>query len=157
MPYDRLLRHREKELGIAFNVTFCVLNRQPVFVSDAAATIVAAAVRRCDQLEISRTHAWVVMPDHVHWLLSVEPGISISRAVAGVKANSSRRLGEAGFVAPWQPGYYEHRVRTDDDLVAQARYLIANPLRAGLVARLSEYRWWYTRFACSANGEDVFW
>ncbi len=157
MPYDSLLRHREQALGNGFTVTFCALDRRPVFASDAAAAILARAIWRSDELKLSSTHAWVIMPDHVHWLVSVEAGVSVSRAVASVKANTSRQLAQLGLTGLWQPGFYEHRVRNQEDLASQARYLIANPLRAGLVAKLSDYRWWYTSFACSADGEDVFW
>lgn len=42
----------------------------------------------------------------------------------------------------WQAGYYDHAVRTDEDLVAVARYVVANPPRAGLVQRLGDYVLW---------------
>jgi len=42
----------------------------------------------------------------------------------------------------WQKGYYDHAVRCDEDLRRLARYMIANPLRAGLVERIGDYPLW---------------
>jgi len=42
----------------------------------------------------------------------------------------------------WQPNYHDHAIRKDEDLRALARYIVANPLRAGLVKRIGEYPWW---------------
>jgi REP element-mobilizing transposase RayT len=42
----------------------------------------------------------------------------------------------------WQPGYHDHALRREEDLVATARYLVANPLRAGLVQHIGDYPLW---------------
>jgi len=99
-------------------------------------------------------HAWVVMPDHVHWLLSILEFRPLAQVVAGCKAISTRRFRTAGLIttSPWQSGYYEHRLRDDEDLLAQARYLIANPLRAKLVSSLADYPWWFAQWASSPHG-----
>jgi REP element-mobilizing transposase RayT len=69
------------------------------------------------------------MPDHLHWLMSTTNERSLAQVVAGFKANTSRGLSRSGWRAtsPWQAGYYEHRLRNDEDLRQQARYLIASP------------------------------
>ena len=42
----------------------------------------------------------------------------------------------------WQTGFHDHALRREEDLAATARYLIANPLRAGLVQRVGDYPFW---------------
>ena len=42
----------------------------------------------------------------------------------------------------WQKGYFDRALRYEEDLKAAARYIIANPLRAGLVAQVGDYPLW---------------
>ena len=88
--------------------------------------------------------AWVLMPDHVHWLLKLEQG-SLGSCMQAFKSRTARGInavrGASGPV--WQAGFYDHQLRNDEDLAAQARYVVANPLRRGLVDRIEDYpHWW---------------
>jgi REP element-mobilizing transposase RayT len=42
----------------------------------------------------------------------------------------------------WQPGFHDRALRTEDDLPAHARYIVANPMRARIVRHVSEYPFW---------------
>jgi len=88
-------------------------------------------------------HDFVVMPDHVHLLLSVGEGVSIEKAVQFVKGGFSYRvkkeLGYNGEV--WQRGFSEVQVVGGDSLEQHRRYIALNPERAGLVGPGGEYRW----------------
>jgi len=84
-----------------------------------------------------QTWAYVVMPDHFHWLLQLNDE-TLSKVVGRVKSLSSRQLGRS----LWQDGFHDRAVREEDDLKAMARYVIANPLRAGLVESIGEYSHW---------------
>ena len=44
--------------------------------------------------------------------------------------------------ATWQTNYYDHAIRQDEDLRKVARYIVANPLRAGLVEQIGDYPLW---------------
>jgi len=62
-----------------------------------------------------------------------------------MKASASRRIralggGHADFA--WQPGFHDRAIRSDEDLQALARYVVANPLRAGLVTSIGRYSHW---------------
>ena len=63
---------------------------------------------------------------------------SYFEAVRTLKSLVSRRIGRPVF----QKGFYDHAVRDDEDLRALARYLVANPVRAGLVDRVNDYPHW---------------
>jgi REP-associated tyrosine transposase len=90
------------------------------------------------------TFAFVVMPDHFHWLLQLMNGGSLSRTLHNVKAGSTRGinrfLGRHGSI--WQKGFYDRALRSDDDLKSVARYIVANPVRAGIVKRYGDYPLW---------------
>jgi REP element-mobilizing transposase RayT len=81
------------------------------------------------------------MPDHWHGLLQLEG----DGPLAGVMQNAKARAvnlarGRGGTV--WMPGFHDHALRHERDLLPCARYIVANPLRAGLVDRLGRYPYW---------------
>jgi len=87
--------------------------------------------------------AWVVMPDHFHWLVELKHS-TLAQLVLATKSRSARavnaRLGRSGRF--WQKGFHDRAIRREEDLQAVARYIIANPLRAGLVRRVQDYPLW---------------
>jgi len=90
------------------------------------------------------TMAFVVMPDHLHWLVQLIGNRSLSDSVCVVKSGSARIINAAGSSrgTVWQRGFYDRAIRKDDDLVAIARYIVANPLRAGIVRSVADYPLW---------------
>jgi REP element-mobilizing transposase RayT len=86
----------------------------------------------------------MLMPDHLHWLMEVRSNGSLSVCVNNVKANSARRINalNGGNERIWQKGFYDRALRSDEDVVAVARYIVANPLRAGMVDCVGEYPFW---------------
>ncbi len=79
------------------------------------------------------------MPDHLHWLFALGEKQDLSGVVSTAKSNSGRTLG--GSI--WQPGFHDRAIRKEEDVLPAARYLVANPLRAGLVRRVGDYPFWY--------------
>ena len=77
-------------------------------------------------------HAWVIMPDHLHLLIT--PLESLEKAVQLFKGGFSYRAKRASDWngAIWQPGFTDHRIRDDDDWQKHADYIRQNPLRARL-------------------------
>jgi REP element-mobilizing transposase RayT len=87
--------------------------------------------------------AWVLMPDHLHWLVALEQG-SLSALMSRFKSRSSQAYKDrTGYPnAIWQKGYHDRALRRDEDVLNAARYIVANPLRAGLTQRLGDYPLW---------------
>jgi len=87
--------------------------------------------------------AWVIMPDHLHWLVCLNRG-SLGALMRDVKSQSGRLIKQAtaSDQTVWQAAYHDHAIRHDEDLLQVARYVVANPLRAGLVARIADYPLW---------------
>ncbi|MEW6647384.1 MAG: transposase [Pseudomonadota bacterium] len=121
-----------------YSITAVTLGRQPFFGDLYMARTMIGVLREHEAMAHADTLAYVLMPDHLHWLMSLRPGRSLSAVVRSVKAISSRRLGRR----IWQKGFYDRAVRTEDDLRDLARYIVANPLRARLVRHIGEYPHW---------------
>ncbi|HEV8692754.1 MAG TPA: transposase [Lysobacter sp.] len=87
---------------------------------------------------------WVLMPDHVHWLLQLGSRDALATVVSRLKAASARSvnsgLGRRG--ALWGPAFHDHALRSDEDVLRVARYIVANPIGAGMVRSVREYPFW---------------
>ncbi len=90
-----------------------------------------------------RLHEFVIMPDHIHVLLSVGPEISIERAVQLIKGGSSYRASHSFSLPPqlWQRGFSEVRILNATDFDTHVRYIRENPVRTRLVSKAEEYRY----------------
>ena len=145
MSYDDLRKGRYSEQQRAYFVTTVLAERERRYFTDfACARCVVAEMRALHDDEAVSSLAWVVMPDHVHWLFQLGEDTNLSAAVKRFKACSARRinghLGRQG--ALWQKAFYDHALRKDEDVQGVARYIVANPLRAGLVEHIGEYPLW---------------
>lgn len=140
---SRLRSGRHSASGQIYLLTTVTDQRQPFFTDFHAARLLIAEMRTVCADGLGQSLAWVVMPDHLHWLLSLQQG-SLAQLMKRLKARSAqginRHLHRNGPL--WQDGYHDRAARTDDDLQAMARYIVANPLRAGLVTRLADYPHW---------------
>jgi len=89
-----------------------------------------------------KLHAFVIMPDHFHLLLT--PGdVPLERCLQFIKGGFSRRYKlEAGpLISLWQKGFADHRCRDREDYLKHKKYIEQNPVRAGLCAVAEEYPW----------------
>ena len=104
---------------------------------------VVATIRRGDSmLKQYLLHAYVVMPNHVHLLIS--PLVPLARITKGIKGVSSRDanqiLGRTGKPF-WQDESFDHWVRNEGEFDRIAAYIENNPVTAGLVARAEDWQW----------------
>jgi REP element-mobilizing transposase RayT len=140
-PHGKDLRKGRVSLpGQVYHVTTVTLGRQPIFSELRSARVLVNALREAQARGEATTLAFVIMPDHMHWLLQLETGGALSKLVGAVKAVTAHGLG--GRI--WQGGFHDHALRQEDDLWETARYIVANPLRAGLVQRVGDYPHWDT-------------
>ncbi|MEN5245243.1 REP-associated tyrosine transposase [Pseudomonas atacamensis] len=139
----RLRTGRYSETGRIYLLTAVVNRRERVFTSWHDGRLVVNELRRCSEAGLATSLAWVVMPDHLHWLVELNEG-SLADLMCRVKSRScqayNRRHGRQGQL--WQRGYHDRALRRDEDLKAAALYVVKNPVRAGLVARLGDYPLW---------------
>ena len=125
-----------------YHITTTTFARKPVFKD----LFLAREVVKClyHPQRTAETLAYVVMPDHLHWLLALGEQGDMSSEVRIVKSFTTHRVneikGEYGSI--WQPGYYDHAIRKDEDLRRVARYIVANPIRAGIADDIGQYSLW---------------
>ena len=134
----------ETHSGQVWHLTFTTHEREPLFEDFKAARVVAGCLHDSMAITDGRVLAWVVMPDHVHCLLQLDGGQSLSAAIGAFKSGCARRVNRAlERTGPlWARAYHDHAIRQDEDLRSVARYIVANPLRAGLVERIADYPFW---------------
>lgn len=139
----RLRTGRVSEPGRTYLLTTTVFERQPLFSDFILGRLLVAELRAADAQGWVSSLAWVVMPDHLHWLVQLQT-CSLDELMRRIKSNSARqinrRLGRAGPL--WHDGFHDRAMRKDQDLQVAARYIVANPLRAGLVKRVGDYPLW---------------
>ena len=124
--------------GQIYAVTTVTRGRYPFFTDLRYARRLIWVLQQAQALEQATTLCYVIMPDHLHWLLRLGDRQPLQRVVRDVKAVSSRQIG----IPIWQKGFYDRAIRDDQDVVSVARYLIGNPLRANLVERIGDYPHW---------------
>ncbi len=144
MSYDALRKGRHSRPYQAYLVTTVTRNRRPWFNDIFAARLLIHELRQLEENGAVNSLAWVVMPDHLHWLLQLNENSCLPQLIKSLKARSAltinRYFQEKGSL--WQRAYYDRAVRQEEDIRQIARYLVANPLRAGLVQNIGDYPHW---------------
>jgi REP element-mobilizing transposase RayT len=121
-----------------------VTNRRiPWFNDQTLAKIICRLMEDPACILDSTNLCWVVMPDHLHLLLQLGKS-DLSVVVRQLKSRSALELNrEIGRSGPfWFPGFHDHALRSEEDMKGVARYIVSNPLRAGLVKRVADYPYW---------------
>lgn len=130
--------------GHAYHITTCTHQRQLLFNDWRLARLTVLSIQALHDNQQVGSLCFVVMPDHVHWLFTLGDKQSLNQVVKRFKGRSAqainRHLARQGAV--WEEGYHDHLIREEEDLQAVARYIVANPLRAGLVENIGLYPHW---------------
>jgi putative transposase len=94
-------------------------------------------------------HDFVIMPDHLHLLMTLPGDITIEKAVQLIKGGFSYRLkSEFGYQGEvWQRGFSEVRIRDRQSFLQHREYIVQNPVKAGLVDIAEQYPYGYTYLA----------
>ena len=139
-----LRRGRISLPGQIYHVTAVTQGRTPYFANFHVAWAAVGGFLHPPILGDAKLLAWVLMPDHVHWLLQLGYEAPLDRVVARMKSAASlyanRVLARAGPL--WAPAFHDHALRRDEHVPDVARYSVAIPVRAGLVARPGDYPFW---------------
>ena len=127
---------------IAVCFTIVTLNRQTAFLDDRVAShAIAQLLQLAESFDVEIT-AYCVMPDHTHILAT---GLTDRAETLTMIVRWKQRLGfwyrarTRSFL--WQPGYWDRVLRDEDNVMEAVAYILANPLRVGLVRNLLDYKW----------------
>ncbi len=147
MSSSRLARGRLSVCGQIYAITTVVAGRKPLLAEPMNAEVVVQCIDEAERDGAVLNLAWVLMPDHLHWLFRLDRG-DLAGCVGRLKSRSGRVIHQSINVqgAFWQAGYFDHALRDDDSVRRHARYIAANPLRAGLCRHVGEYRFGWCRW-----------
>jgi len=122
-----------------FFITAVTWQRVPIFrVESRARLLIEVLLGYRDQGKYF-LHEFVVMPDHIHVLLTPAPTLSLERAVQFIKGGFSYRLRKVEKVQVWQESFANHRIRDNEDYVRHCEYVRMNPVRGRLVRDAAAY------------------
>ena len=91
-----------------------------------------------------------IMPDHVHLLVTLGTGSTLSSALRTFKGRTANVLRRAGL--KWQKGFFDHRLRDGEDRLPVFLYIFLNPYRAGMIHRSEHWSGYY----CAAEDWEWF-
>lgn len=123
--------------GAVYFLTLCCKKRglNQLCRRDAAEVIFEAASFR-QRMHRWHVHLMLLMPDHLHALLSFPLPEDMRKVVAGFKEIVAKR-----FSVEWQRDFFDHRLRSGESFDEKAQYIRMNPVRSGLVANLEAWPW----------------
>jgi putative transposase len=136
-------------------LTFSCYQRRPFLNAIESRLIFESALERVRVSFGLRIYGYVVMPEHVHLLISEPDGApfkppfglsggenarTLADAIKSLKQGVSRRLiGEADHF--WQKRYYDFNVRDHPQFMEKLRYIHRNPVKRGLCKRPEDWKW----------------
>ncbi|KAB0483142.1 REP element-mobilizing transposase RayT [Pseudomonas reinekei] len=140
---NRLRIGRYAESNRIYLITTNTRDREPIFKDFNSGRAVVNQFRCAQDQGFANSLAWVVMPDHFHWLVELQQG-SLCDLMQRTKSMSTKAVNQftGRKVTLWQKGFHDRALRREEELVKVARYIVANPLRAGLVEKLGDYPLW---------------
>ena len=121
-------------------LTFCVRSRARVFVSDSIVNPALLQIRQAARDEGYALLAYCFMPDHLHLLVEGTTETSdLRRFVQVAKRRSGAVYAREWGSRLWQEGYYDRVLRSEESAKRVARYIVNNPVRAGIVTDPRQY------------------
>lgn len=136
-----LRKGRWSEAGRVYLITFATKGREPLFADWESAWAAAHLRRYVARLSFA---VLVLVPDHWHGLVEIETCDlpSAARTLKGRSARAMNRVLSRTGREVWDGGFHDRALRVDEDLLAAARYIVRNPVRAGLAAKCGLYPFW---------------
>jgi putative transposase len=147
MPLGLERRHN---LGHLHFITFSCHHRLPYLETSNPKEILEQVIERTRSTHNFLLYAYVLMPEHIHLLLSEPNAHPLSSTIRVIKGESSKLL-KGKRTQFWQPRYYDFNVFTTRKFTEKIRYIHRNPVTRGLVSKPEDYSW--SSFNHYATGE----
>ena len=145
-------------------ITFSCYQRAPLLASPEARRVFEQSLERVRRWYGIYVAGYVVMPEHVHLLVSEPEGGRLSIVIQMLKQNVARQLGQnLRPVSPpdketrtgqpfWHARYYDFNVWSDEKRIEKLRYIHRNPVKRGLVEKPEDWEW--SSFRHHVSGVD---
>ena len=123
-----------------YSLTLCANSKKPPFNNPALAKgIIGSLNYQRDNKQI-RLYCYCLMPDHLHLLMSPGAGIDVAEIIQRFKTFTTKLSWEFECEGKlWQRSYYDHIVRKRKDLLKSCEYILANPVRKGLIKKARDW------------------
>ena len=124
-------------------VTSCTWQRRSLFQSERIARLFLQTLNKYRRGGKFQLHAFVLMPDHFHLLLTPAQEVPLERALQLIKGGFSH-ASKAELrcnLEIWERGFTDHRIRDTQDFAHHRDYIHQNPVAAAIVVIASEYRY----------------
>jgi len=131
-----LIRYQQN--GDFHFVTFSCLGLRPFLGSPSARTLFEQTLEHMRIRYHFRVIAYVVMPEHVHLLITEPASCLLAKAVHALKLSVSKQSSQHPF---WQPRYYDFNVYSESKRIEKLTYIHLNPVRRGLVIKPEQWKW----------------
>jgi len=140
--------------GFPYLITTVVKDRQPLFTEHRCCQIVIDCIGFLRTRLGHRVHAYVLMPDHMHIVVTPREGSNVSQVMHSLKLYTSRQIGEllGSKGGIWQARFYERDLRTPKDVDGALIYIHDNPVNARLAESQEVYKW--SSFQACVQGES---
>ena len=124
-----------------FFVTIKTSLARRLLQSERNATLLIDVLRANVAAGKFQLHDFVIMPDHLHLLMTLPGDVTIEKAMQLIKGGFSYRLKrEFGFQGEvWQRGFSEVRIDDGQSFLQHRAYIVLNPVKAGLVDRAEQW------------------
>ena len=141
---------RYQNTGSLHFITFSCYRRQPFLKAPGAAEMFEHALEQARVKYEFFVYGYVVMPEHVHLLVSEPEQCTLATAIKAIKQSVARRRVKTGEHF-WQGRYYDFNVGTPQKKIEKLKYIHRNPVHRGLVARPEDWPWTsYRHYATEA-------
>ncbi len=122
-----------------FFITAVTANRRRLFQTDANANLLLQLLKDDRSKGRYRLHAFVLMPDHLHLLITPAPDVSIEKAMQYIKGGFSFRL--KSKMPVWEDSFRKLRIQDAASYQSHRDYIHENPVRALLCERAEDFPW----------------
>ena len=144
----RLPKIFQRDDTSVYFITICTLNRQAILASSQVHEAFRSYAAQGKEFGAA-VGRYVIMPNHLHVFVGLDPKMTVSRWVKGLKRSLDDALRQTGHKPAalnqsklcgfWQPGAFDHLLRSTESYQQKWHYVWQNPVRAGLVHRPEDW------------------
>lgn len=139
--YSALRRGRYSTPGCVYFLTICTADRVKALTYPDVGAAVQQEILRMSSDDVWHVRAFTLMPDHVHLLAELGKFLSLSQAIARLKAKTKTAL--LARDAGWQESYFDHRMAASEPVLPVLLYVYLNPYRECLIKTSERWPWFY--------------
>jgi putative transposase len=138
-------------------ITFTCYHRYAQLAEPSARDLFVEALERTRALYRMKVYGFVVMPEHVHLLISEPERGTVATAIQSLKISSAKRGKRAHAVREqgipfWQKRYYDRNEREHKEFIEKLKYIHRNPVKRNLVEKPEDWKW--SSYRHYASGEN---